>query len=118
MANNIPFPNMHAALQTLADGKVYFGNAPQGVTSPFIIWQLIDNAPGVTLSGLPAHDRQMIQMDAYTANPSQARTLAFNCRDKVESFLPVTSGPVYMGLDADTRTHRWMMEAEYIWQRA
>lgn len=111
-------PNYYAMLRDLVADRVYFGSAPQESAAPFVVWQLISSAPGLTLSGIPDHDRQIVQIDVYGANQETPRVLAFNVRDRLEAAnLCVTDGPMQRGQEAETRLYRWQLVAEYIWGR-
>ncbi|KAB0504699.1 DUF3168 domain-containing protein [Pseudomonas moorei] len=53
-----------------------FGEAPEGVTKPYAVWQLVTGSPENYLAGRPDLDGFTLQVDVYAATASSARAVA------------------------------------------
>lgn len=61
-----------------------FGDAPQGVTKPYAVWQTITGSPENYLGNAPDVDRYTVQVDVYASSADSARACAEALRDAVE----------------------------------
>lgn len=56
--------------------KLYpFGEAPEGVTKPYAVWQLVTGSPENYLSGRPDMDGFTLQVDVYAITATSARSV-------------------------------------------
>lgn len=119
-----PIANLYAiltadpAVSAAVADRVYMTQAEQGAQAPFVVWQLIANTPGLLLAGRPTFDNQLLQCDVYSRTQSEARAIAFACRDAIEGGARVTRGPIDAGTDKDTGLQRWTLDASFVWERA
>jgi hypothetical protein len=61
-----------------------FGEAPQGVQAPYVVWQNIGGSPENYLGTLPDADGYSVQMDVYGVDAADALNVAMAIRDTVE----------------------------------
>lgn len=61
-----------------------FGDAPQGVTLPYAVWQMITGFPENYLDQAPDIDSFTVQMDVYASTGSEARQVAEALRNAIE----------------------------------
>lgn len=93
-----------------------FGNAPQGVTLPYVVWQAITGMPENYLGHAPDIDRFTIQIDVYADGVSAARQVAEALRDAIEPHAHIVgwngestdpdTGHKRYGFDVDWFVHR------------
>lgn len=119
-----PIANAYATLAAdavvagIVADRIYAGKAEQTAQPPFVVWQLIANTPGLQLAGRPTYDAQLLQVDAYSRDPVEARSLAFACRDALEAHAHVTRGPVDVPPADDVDgLQRWTLDVSYVWER-
>lgn len=62
-----------------------FGEAPQNVTKPYAVWQIVSGSPENYLNDLPDADRITTQIDCYGTTASSARAVAQSLRDAFEA---------------------------------
>lgn len=105
------------AVAAIVADRIYMAKAGQTAAPPFVVYQMISNVAGLQLSGRPTYDAQMFQVDAYSRDPVEARTLAFACRDALEGVAHVDRGPLDFGFEQLTKLHRWTLDAAFIWER-
>ena len=93
-----------------------FGEAPQGVTLPYVVWQLISGSPENYLNQVPDIDGFSIQVDVYAASASDARDTAEAIFDAIEPAAYVTS---YNGetRDYETKNFRYSFTVDWIVDR-
>lgn len=98
--------------------RIYpFGEAPQNVTLPYAVWQLVSGVPENYLSGRPDMDSFTVQIDVYADTASDAREVAEAIRDAIEAACHVV-GWYGEGRDRDTDHYRisfgsdWFVERE------
>lgn len=93
-----------------------FGEAPQGVAKPYVVWQVISGLPENYLAQVPDIDSFSIQIDVYADTASSARATAEAIRDAIEPNAYVTS---YNGegRDSETRNYRYGFSVDWIVQR-
>jgi hypothetical protein len=118
-----PIADVHGILATepavtaIVGDRIYMAVAGQTAQAPFVVHQLVSNVAGLQLAGRPTYDAQMFQVDAYSTDQAEARTLAFAARDALEAVSHVDRGPVDMGFDSVAKLHRWSLDAAFIWRR-
>lgn len=118
-----PMINIYALLvadtdvMQYVDGRIYPTVAPQKITQPYIVWQLISNVAYNSLSCEPDADSQRMQVDCYSMKPVEARNLAFVVRDCLQTTGTVIDGPVPLALEKETQLFRWSMDALYFHKR-
>jgi len=61
-----------------------WGEAPQGVATPYAVWQVVTGSPGNYLGTRPDIDGFTIQVDVYANTGSTATTVAAAIRDAIE----------------------------------
>lgn len=89
LPNVYPLVNVPAVRAIAPDGasnvRIYgFGEAPQGVESPYATFQFISGVPVNHLAQRPVVDEVRVQFDAYGATGAQARSMAAAIRDAME----------------------------------
>lgn len=93
-----------------------FGDAPQGVTAPYVTWQEIAGTPENNLSSTPPADHYVVDVNCWgSADPSgraQVSTLAEAVRDAVEPYAHMTATP-RRSRDATTQKYRVWMQFEF-----
>jgi hypothetical protein len=109
--------NSEPAITAIVADRIYMAQAEQTAQAPFVVFQLIANTPGIQLAGRPTYDAQLMQVDAYSRDPVEARTLAFACREALEAVAHVDRGPLDVGEDQVSGLHRWTLDAAFIWER-
>lgn len=89
-----------------------FGNAPQNVVTPYVLWQTIGGNPDNFLSGSPDVDSYTLQVDVYGDTASSVRAVADALRDAIESHANVVS---WRGdsFDADTQKFRLSFDIDW-----
>lgn len=74
-----------ALLGTGTDMRLYsFGEAPQGVTKPYAVWQIVSGNPENYLAGRPDADSVTLQVDVYATTGDIARKVRDSIRDAIE----------------------------------
>lgn len=61
-----------------------FGEAPEHVTAPYAVWQVVSGAPENFLADRPDMDSFTLQVDVYAASEAAARAVAGAIRDAIE----------------------------------
>lgn len=67
-----------------------FGEAPQGVSLPYAVWQTIAGNPENYMDCPPDTDQHTLQIDVYARTGHQAREVANALRVAVEPYAHVT----------------------------
>ena len=68
-------PQVTALLGAVPTRLYPFGEAPEGVTKPYAVWQLVSGSPENFLAGRPDLDGYTLQVDVYAATASSARAV-------------------------------------------
>lgn len=93
--------------------RVYaFGQAPQGVTRPYIVWQMITGSPENNLSQRPDFDSSTIQVDIYALTAQSAEAVRLAARDAIE---PVTHITSWGGESRDPATNDYRITFSVDW---
>lgn len=66
-----------------------FGEAPQGVATPYAVWQVITGSPENYLAGRPDVDGWTLQVDVYATSGESATDAAAAIRDAIELYAHV-----------------------------
>ena len=93
-----------------------FGEAPQGVSLPYAVWQIIGGSPENYLNQVPDVDGFSIQIDVYGSTASSVRNAAKAIRDAIEPTAYVTS---YNGesRDYETKLYRYGFSVDWLVHR-
>lgn len=93
-----------------------FGEAPEGVTYPYAVWQLVSGSPENYLAGRPDIDGFSLQIDVYAKSGSDARAVGRALRDAIELSAYITrwSGE---SRDEDTKTYRLSFDVDWLTPR-
>lgn len=119
-----PFFNVCKAdpdVQTLLGGalpRIYdFGEAPQNVVKPYVVYQWIDGDPFNRLDRRPDADSATLQVDVYAATGASSTEVAKAIRHAVETQCNITS---YRGTtrEADTKLYRTGMDLTWLVYRS
>lgn len=106
-----------ALLGTGANLRLYsFGEAPEGVTKPYAVWQLVNGEPENYLAGRPDADGFTLQVDVYAASSTSARQVRDAIRDAIELDAYVTrwGGEIR---DSATKNYRASFDVDWWMQR-
>lgn len=93
-----------------------FGEAPQGVTKPYAVWQTVSGFPENYLGQVPNADHWTVQIDVYAITASSARSVAQALRDAFEPVAYVTD---WRGetRSAETNLYRYGFDVAWIKKR-
>ncbi|MFL1404182.1 DUF3168 domain-containing protein [Marinobacter sp. M1N3S26] len=89
-----------------------FGEAPQGVTLPYAVWQTVSGGPENYLGQRPDMDLFMLQVDVYADTASDARSTAQALRDALEGHAHIT-GWRGDGRDDETNHYRYSFDLDW-----
>ncbi|MBD1553633.1 DUF3168 domain-containing protein [Pseudomonas typographi] len=89
-----------------------FGEAPEGVSKPYAVWQTIGGEPDNYLADRPDSDRFGLQIDVYGTSATQTRNVAKTLRDAIElkAYVIRWNGEFY---DATTKTYRYSFDVDW-----
>lgn len=89
-----------------------FGEAPQGVTKPYAVWQSIGGSPENYINQVPDADYYSLQVDVYADNVTSVRAVAMALRDAIEPVAHITS---WRGesRDPETRDLRYSFDIDW-----
>lgn len=93
-----------------------FGDAPEKVAKPYVVWQTIGGDPENYLAGRPDVDGYTLQVDVYADSGSSARAVAKAIRDAIELHAHI----VRWGGDSRdpvTKNYRYSFDVDWIVQR-
>ncbi|AGZ36529.1 MAG: DUF3168 domain-containing protein [Pseudomonas sp.] len=106
-----------ALLGAGADLRLYsFGEAPDSVTKPYAVWQLVNGTPENYLAGRPDVDGFTLQVDVYGSTSTSVRQVRDAIRDAVELRANVTRWGVE-GRDPTTKNYRTSFDVDWIVRR-
>lgn len=89
-----------------------FGEAPEGVTLPYAVWQLVAGSPENYMSGRPDIDGFTLQIDVYAATGSSARAVGKALRDAIELNAYIVR---WGGESRDNETNRYRLSFDCEW---
>lgn len=99
------------------DMRLYsFGEAPNGVTKPYAVWQLVSGEPENYLAGRPDADGFTLQVDVYGATGQVVRQVRDAIRDAIELQAYVTRWGGE-GRDPTTKNFRTSFDVDWIVRR-
>ena len=104
-----------AVIAFVGDRIYQYGEAPQDVQRPYVVWQIVGGGPVNTLDCPPDMDNARVQISSFsdeTVGTGVARRLMLAIRDAVEDVTNVVMGP-FDSFEADTRMFRWTMDADF-----
>lgn len=109
-------PAVTALLGTNPTRLYPFGEAPQGVTKPYAVWQLVGGVPENYLGNVPDTDSYSVQIDVYADRASTARQVAEALRDAYEpkAYVANWNGE---SRDPDTNNCRISFDVDFITMR-
>lgn len=110
-------PAVTTLLGSGADMRLYsFGEAPEGVTKPYVVWQLVNGNPENYLAGRPDVDGFSLQVDIYGTTGNSVRQVRDAIRDAIELRAYVTrwGGEAR---DPTTKNYRTSFDVDWIVQR-
>jgi hypothetical protein len=89
-----------------------FGEAPQNVAKPYVVWQQVGGAPEKYLAGRPDIDGFSLQVDAYGTSAAEVRAVVRAIRDAIE----LRSNIVAWGVESrDPETHNYRSSFDVDW---
>ena len=89
-----------------------FGEAPQGVQLPYVVWQVVSGSPSNYLAGRPDVDGFTLQVDVYAATGASARSVASVLRNAVELRAHIVR---WGGESKDEETKRYRLSFDIDW---
>lgn len=106
-----------ALLGTGANLRLYsFGEAPEGVTKPYAVWQLVSGDPENYLAGRPDVDGFTLQVDVYGTTSTSVRQVRDAIRDAIELAAYITRWGGE-GRDPTTKNYRTSFDVDWIVRR-
>lgn len=93
--------------------RVYpFSDAPQDVTTPYVVWQLSTGFPENNLNKPPDVDSYTVQIDVYGDMAADVTEVAKALRDAIEphGYVASYNGE---GRETDTRLYRYSFDADF-----
>jgi hypothetical protein len=89
-----------------------FGEAPQGVIKPYVVWQVIGGSPENYINQVPDVDYYSLQVDVYGDDAASVRGVAEALRDAIE---PVAYITAWRGesRDPETRDYRYSFDIDW-----
>lgn len=105
-----------ALIGTLPVRLFEFGEAPQDVATPYVLWQVINGSPEHYLADRPDLDSFTLQVDVYAASGESARTVVTALRDAIEPHAQITR---WGGgsRDPETRNYRESFDVDWFVHR-
>lgn len=106
-----------AQLGTPPNMRFYaFGEAPQGVGLPYVVWQMITGTPANYLGQLPDMDGSRVQIDVYAATQAMATAAAIAIRNAIEPSAHLLNF-ADRGRDPTTRNYGYMLDFDFFTAR-
>jgi hypothetical protein len=102
------------ALLGAAPTRLYpFGEAPEGVTKPYAVWQLVTGRPENYLAGRPDMDGYTLQVDVYgtTAASVRAVTTAISTATELKACVMRWGGETK---DTETKLYRSSFDIDWL----
>lgn len=89
-----------------------FGEAPQGVVTPYAVWQQVGGAPENYLAGRPDIDGLTQQVDVYGKSAAEVRAVASAIRDAIELRSHIVA---WRGESRDPETNNYRSSFDVDW---
>lgn len=93
-----------------------FGDAPQDVALPYVVWQTVSGSPENYINQVPDIDLFSLQVDVYAASSASARSVAAAVRDAVEPSAHIVAWRGE-GRDPDTKHYRYSFDVDWFVHR-
>lgn len=107
-------PGVTALIGSGVDCRIYsFGEAPEGVARPYVVWSLIDGNPENYLAGRPDADGFTLQVDVYAASAGLATQVTSALRDALELKANITRWGA-SGRDPTTKDYHRSFDIDWI----
>lgn len=104
-------------LGTGADMRLYsFGEAPDKVAKPYVVWQVINGNPENYLAGRPDADGFTLQVDVYASTGTSARQVRTAIRNAIELHAYITRWGSE-SRDPTTKNFRTSFDVDWIVRR-
>ena len=93
-----------------------FGGAPENVTFPYSVWQVVGGTPENYMGNSPDMDTFLVQVDVYAKTASSARSGAEVLRDALQEHAHVVS---WLGESQDqtTKNYRYSFDVNFLTAR-
>ena len=106
-------PGVMALLGCGVDLRMYpFGEAPEAVAKPYVVWQLVNGSPENYLAGRPDADGFTLQVDVYGTTSKSVRQVRDAIRDAIELRAYVTR---WGGESRDSATKNFRTSFDVDW---
>lgn len=107
-------PAVSALIGGGLDCRLYsFGEAPERVQKPYVVWNLIDGSPENYLAGRPDADGFTLQIDVYAATADAASDVTTALRDALEPRAYITRWGS-SGRDPATKDYHRSFDTDWI----
>lgn len=107
-------PGVIALIGPDVDCRIYsFGEAPEGVAKPYVVWNLIDGNPENYLAGRPDADGFTLQVDVYATSAVAATQVTVALRDALELNANITRWGA-SGRDPTTKDYHRSFDIDWI----
>lgn len=93
-----------------------FGEAPQGISKPYAVWQVIGGEPGNYINQIPDTDFHSLQVDVYAPTVTGGRDAAQALRDAIEPVAHITRWGGE-SRDPETKNYRFSFDVDWITHR-
>lgn len=107
-------PGVIALIGSGVDCRIYsFGEAPEGVEKPYVVWNLIDGIPENYLADRPDADGFTLQVDVYATSAVAATQVTVALRDALELNANITRWGA-SGRDPTTKDYHRSFDIDWI----
>lgn len=107
-------PSVSALIGGGIDCRIYsFGEAPEGVLKPYVVWNLIDGSPENYLAGRPDADGFTLQVDVYASSADSVTKVTRALRDALELSANITRWGA-SGTDQTTKDYHRSFDIDWI----
>lgn len=89
-----------------------FGEAPENVSMPYVVWQVVGGSPENCISSSPDMDSWSLQVDVYGLTGKSVRDVAQALRNAIESYAHITRWGE-QGRDMDTKSYRYSFDVDW-----
>ncbi len=89
-----------------------FGNAPQNVELPYVVWQTISGTPNNYVTCTPVIEEHLIQVDCYAATQSEVQQVQAAMESAIEKEAKIMS---YRGESIEPETKLWRSSFDISW---
>lgn len=107
-------PTVSALIGGGIECRIYsFGEAPEGVLKPYVVWNLIDGSPENYLTGRPDADGFTLQVDVYAGSADSVTKVTRALRDALELSANITRWGA-SGTDPTTKDYHRSFDIDWI----